>query len=71
MVVATIGTVFTVPLMISVLPAEMGMFIIFYPFMALFGGLICWKLYPTRRDVYWTLMLVIWMSLVLMFITAI
>lgn len=68
MVIATIATVFTMPLMIGLLPREMGMFIVFYPLMALIGGLICWWLYPTRRDIYWTLMLVIWMSFVLMWL---
>ena len=71
MVVLTIGTVFTVPLMISLLPAGMGMFIIFYPVIALISGLVCWRLYPTpdHRDVFWTLMLVTWMSFGLMFMS--
>ena len=71
MVVLTIGTVFTVPLMISLLPAGMGMFIIFYPVIALISGRVCWRLYPTpdQRDVFWTLMLVTWMSFGLMFMS--
>lgn len=74
MVTATICTVFTVPLMVSMLPAGMGIFIVFYPVVALISGIVCWVRYPTpahpaHRDIYWTLMLVTWMSFGLMFLS--
>lgn len=67
-VVLTLLTVFAVPAMVSLLPAGMGVFILIYPIFSWLGALIGWKVYPDRSDIFWTLMLLVWLTFGMMWL---
>ena len=67
----TLLTAFTVPVMCNVLPPGLGVFILIYPIYSWMGAFISWKVYPTRSDIFWTLMLLVWSTFVLMWLPAI
>lgn len=48
--------------MMELLPPSMGTLILFYPLYAIVAPAIAWKLFPERRELFWTLMLLAWLT---------
>lgn len=67
-ILLTLLTAFTVPLMVALLPSSLSLFIIIYPLYSWAGAIISWKVYPTRDDIFWTLMLLVWSTYGLMWL---